>query len=84
MIQIPDTVKELAGAMTPTWLFIFVGLAIILIARHILILAVAFRHNKSKRLGILYFIVLITDILTVGFLIALWQFRDLIVKISFI
>ena len=84
MIPIPTTVEELAKAMTPTWILITLGILIFLVARHILILAVAFKHRKEKRLGVQYLITFVTDLLTLGFIALMWVFRELVIKISFI
>ncbi len=84
MMQIPTTVEELAKAMTPTWILITLGILIFMVARHILILTVAFKNRKEKRLGVQYLITFVTDLLTLAIIALMWVFRELVIKISFI
>ena len=84
MIEIPAAIPELAKAMTPTWILITVLFILPVVIGQMLILALAFRNSKSKRLGAMYLIVVLMDILQVLFIVGLWVFRELIIKISFV
>ena len=83
-MDIPTTVQELAKASTPTWILITILFALPIVVRHILILALAFRNSNTKRLGVMYLIVCLTDIIQLAFIAGLWIFKELIIKISFI